>query len=258
MNHFIFLEKRINGMSKKFNLEDIKPKAKGEIQVASDTFFIKDTKKKSFFYCLLNTFFVFLIYFFCSFGIMEVLEISYDNVNKWGVITTILFALIIAIQTYIYFRIDNKKLILDRMKGMVTLPGPFFLKGETIDFRQLEAFKKLRGIPDGNGVGKIVMNLYLKAKYGNFKHKLEVIYTDIPVTQYKYLNTSDIESYWNFIVWYMDKNRPLPPGTAFDKYRQRDFERRKAEGFPLPLYESVITISEFNDVQQLEYNKSKK
>ena len=25
-----------------------------------------------------------------------------------------------------------------------------------------------------------------------------------------------------FILWYMDKNRPLPPGTAFDKFRQVD------------------------------------
>lgn len=39
-----------------------------------------------------------------------------------------------------------------------------------------------------------------------------------------------------FITWYMDKNRPLPPNPEFDYFRDEDFERRKAEGFPKPLY----------------------
>lgn len=32
---------------------------------------------------------------------------------------------------------------------------------------------------------------------------------------------------WSRIVWYMDKNRPLPPGSAFNPYRKKDDERRK-------------------------------
>ena len=51
--------------------------------------------------------------------------------------------------------------------------------------------------------------------------------------------------YWSFYVWYMDKNRPLPPGSAFDPYRKKDYERRKAEGFPAPLYESKIPTPEY-------------
>jgi len=42
----------------------------------------------------------------------------------------------------------------------------------------------------------------------------------------------------------MDKNRPLPPGKIFDPYRQKDYERRKKEGFPKPLYQSWITTPE--------------
>ncbi len=60
------------------------------------------------------------------------------------------------------------------------------------------------------------------------------------------------EDYWNFLVWYMDKNRPLPPGKAFDAYRQRDFERRKAAGFPKPLYPSDIPTPEATPDQQIE------
>ena len=50
----------------------------------------------------------------------------------------------------------------------------------------------------------------------------------------------------------MDKNRPLPPGTAFDPYREADFQRRKAEGFPKPLYKSYIPTPEATRHQQLE------
>ncbi|MBL3658288.1 hypothetical protein [Fulvivirga sediminis] len=62
----------------------------------------------------------------------------------------------------------------------------------------------------------------------------------------------ETEDYWNFIVWYMDKNRPLPPGKAFDPYREQDFERRKAAGFPKPLYPSSIPTPEFTEAQQKE------
>lgn len=40
----------------------------------------------------------------------------------------------------------------------------------------------------------------------------------------------------------MDKNRPLPPGQKFDAFRQEDFDRRREEGFPKPLYPADIRI----------------
>jgi hypothetical protein len=53
----------------------------------------------------------------------------------------------------------------------------------------------------------------------------------------------------------MDKNRPLPPCKELDPYRERDFERRKAEGFPLPLYISQIHTPEATPEQQRERDK---
>ncbi|WP_199912774.1 hypothetical protein [Aquimarina aquimarini] len=50
----------------------------------------------------------------------------------------------------------------------------------------------------------------------------------------------------------MDQNRPLPPGTAFDAYREQDYERRKALGFPKPLYYSNIPTPEATPEQQAE------
>lgn len=61
-------------------------------------------------------------------------------------------------------------------------------------------------------------------------------------------NSSD---YWYFYVWYMDKNRPLPPGSAFDEFREADFERRKTEGFPPPLFKSAMPTPEATAEQQL-------
>jgi len=46
-------------------------------------------------------------------------------------------------------------------------------------------------------------------------------------------------------VWYMDSNRPLPPGTAFDAYREDDYLRRREEGFAEPLYPSGIPTPEW-------------
>ena len=56
----------------------------------------------------------------------------------------------------------------------------------------------------------------------------------------------------SFLLWYMDKNRPLPPGDAFDPYRERDYERRKAAGFPKPLFPSDFDTKEATEAQQKE------
>ena len=53
----------------------------------------------------------------------------------------------------------------------------------------------------------------------------------------------DTTNCFSFFVWYMDKNRPLPPGADLDPYRMKDYERRKAEGFPPPLYKSSGRVS---------------
>ena len=67
-----------------------------------------------------------------------------------------------------------------------------------------------------------------------------------------HLSHSDIYAFWEFVVWYMDKNRPLPPGTAFDPYRKEDYKRRRGEGFPPPIYDSYIETPEDSKRQQIE------
>ena len=48
----------------------------------------------------------------------------------------------------------------------------------------------------------------------------------------------------SFLTWYMDKNRPLPPGEVFDPYREKDYLRREAEGFPDPIFLSLLPTPE--------------
>jgi hypothetical protein len=52
------------------------------------------------------------------------------------------------------------------------------------------------------------------------------------------------------LVWYMDKNRPLPPGKDLDPYREKDYNRRKAEGFPAPLFHSNIDTPEWEGAEK--------
>ncbi len=58
-------------------------------------------------------------------------------------------------------------------------------------------------------------------------------------------------------AWFMDKNRPLPPGSAYDKFRELDYLRRKAEGFQEPLYPSDFEITEETKEQEKEKREFK-
>lgn len=53
----------------------------------------------------------------------------------------------------------------------------------------------------------------------------------------------------SFYVWYMDKNRPFPPGELFDSICESDYLRRKTEDFPDPLYDSAIETPEWKGAE---------
>ena len=128
-----------------------------------------------------------------------------------------------------------QKIILDRLNGIITFPNVFYGKPITMHFDKVSAALKFNGIGAGVSLG--------------FSHH-KILATDID------LDYTPIKS-WSFIVWYMDKNRPLPPGKVFDPYRKRDYERRKAEGFPEPLYESWISIFEYYEYYDEQFQARK-
>ena len=128
---------------------------------------------------------------------------------------------------YIIYNFTHPKkiLILDRLNGIITFPGFLYGKAITMPFDEV-----LATVKGGYGVGMATLAILRKNKLTSTSYDFDL--------QFEPLKS------WSFMVWYMDKNRPLPPGEIFDPYRQKDYERRKKEGFPKPLYQSWITTPE--------------
>ena len=128
---------------------------------------------------------------------------------------------------YIIYNFTHPKkiLILDRLNGIITFPGFLYGKPITMPFDEV-----LAAVKGGYGVGMATLAILRKNKLTSTSYDFDL--------QYEPLKS------WSFMVWYMDKNRPLPPGEIFDPYRQKDYERRKKEGFPKPLYQSWIATPE--------------
>ena len=123
---------------------------------------------------------------------------------------------------------------MDRMEGLFSYPNYLSNSPVIVYFKEIVLFLTYTG----KTAAPSWIAPYTNWKIGGFS--LAVI---------------DVKDRLSFYVWYMDKNRPLPPGDAFDPYRQQDFERRKAEGFPKPLYESYIDTPEATKEQQAEREK---
>ncbi|REH46497.1 hypothetical protein C7448_10757 [Tenacibaculum gallaicum] len=130
-----------------------------------------------------------------------------------------------------YLKRNKKKFILDRSQGLISYPDYLLKKPITTKFEDLVA------VIGGKGsYGALILKLRQTSFLTNY-----------------HINNYAPYRFWSFMVWYMDKNRPLPPGKTFDPYRQKDFERRKAEGFPPPLYYSCgIPTPEATPEQQAE------
>lgn len=116
----------------------------------------------------------------------------------------------------------KRRFVLDRMNGTVTFPRHLFFPRCTVPFSEV--------IP---GYSKGTMNLAFRFCFLHPRTKAA-----IPV-----LAEYDSD-WWPFYVLYMDKNRPLPQGEAFDPYREKDFLRRKAAGFPKPIYPSISLVTD--------------
>ena len=134
---------------------------------------------------------------------------------------------------YSFLKRNKKKMIMYRSQGILQYPD-FFLKSPIVT-----KFENTVAILGGSGsYGALILKLRQTSFFTNY-----------------HINNFAPLKYWSFMVWYMDKNRPLPPGNAFDEYRERDFQSRKAEGFPSPLYPSFVPTPEATPEQQAERDK---
>jgi len=133
----------------------------------------------------------------------------------------------------------QKERILNRKEGTITFTGLLWCRNITMRFKDVKfSFNNSGGTNFVGGYMLEARRPYRILCPGAAMHIYGNCYDDL-----------------SFITWYMDLNRPLPPGEAFDPYRDKDFKRRKAEGFPKPLYPSEIATPEATEKQQAEREK---
>ncbi len=135
---------------------------------------------------------------------------------------------------FYYFTMPKKEAIWNREDGLVTFPGFMWRPNITMPIEKL-VFVMSSPSPQGGGA-----------------YELQIARPDRSYSLYHSFIGYNCYEDLSFLLWYMDKNRPLPPGTAFDPYRDRDFERRKAAGFPPPIFVSAFDTPEATPEQQSE------
>ncbi|WP_282036614.1 hypothetical protein [Saccharicrinis aurantiacus] len=164
-----------------------------------------------------------------------VLMLIFNDYNKGTFIVITVTAWLPSIIAIVYgFVAPKKTLVFNRLKGIITV-APRFQKEFDIPFETGVGIRALTH-SDTGGVDQHLSFSVSKEK----KRKGGII------------SMVKVDDSWAFMVWYMDRNRPLPPGDAFDAYREQDYERRKAEGFPLPLFTSTFDTPEATPEQKAE------
>ncbi len=143
--------------------------------------------------------------------------------------------LVVFVMFIIYLLTKPKKeIIFNRLEGTITFPGWWWKKNITMRFSDMKFGYTAPGTDGNQGYQLQILRPDRMGTYEFFAMGTWSCYKDL-----------------SFITWYMDKNRPLPPGEAFDEFREKDFKRRKAEGFPSPLYPSEIRTPEMNQKQTM-------
>ena len=135
--------------------------------------------------------------------------------------------------TYIIIN-PSRRIVFNRLEGTITMPASKWrwLSKKTVTQPFTEAYFTTGTARSSNWIGigvpgSISTFLFLPSRYGQEKLR-------------------DFSA----LVWYMDKNRPLPPGAKLDPHREKDYNRRKAEGFPEPLFRSRIDTPEWEGADE--------
>ncbi|WP_103866514.1 hypothetical protein [Aquimarina sp. I32.4] len=161
---------------------------------------------------------------------------SDDTFDGFHLYVYIFFCVLLVFFTIYYFTKPKKERILNRKDGLITMTGFYWQNNITMPFKEC-LFAYSTGGEDGTSAFKLQIIRPTQSRLNSFDD---------------FALGGDCYEDMSFICWYMDKNRPLPLGTAFDAYRDRDYERRKAAGFPRPLYPSSIATPEATKEQQAE------
>jgi hypothetical protein len=133
---------------------------------------------------------------------------------------------------------------------MVTVPGKFFVKEHQLPFDQIYLSDECSNDYTQTGSRFVYPAVMIPMEKGLFRYfKSDWVFLE------QWSICGRHKKAWSFYTWYMDNNRPLPPGSAFDHCREREFEQRKAKGFPLPEFFSYVPTPEANPSFQAEREK---
>lgn len=171
--------------------------------------------------------------------LLSLIIFLWGDIYDWPtgkIVLTTISSLGLLLSIIYYFTMPKNEKIYNRKDGTITFDNFLWRKDVTMPFKNIY-FAFSTGGEDGSGA--YILQL-VRPKNHTFVH---IIFGN------------DCYESISGITWYMDKNRPLPPGSAFDPFRDKDFERRKAEGFPPPLYPSPVSTPEATAAQQTEREK---
>ncbi|WP_158978909.1 hypothetical protein [Cellulophaga sp. L1A9] len=226
-------EHRILKNPRSIQKKNVKPSKGALIITSTDEFFIESRKEALIVSIILGT-----VFFLSGLWILSHFN-HVDIVVLFLGLYPIIGLLMLIKGVFTPKRYSN--LSFDRLNGIISYPATFFGKPLEGPFNELKVVFAVSGDIDGYSPQE-----YLKVVNTFRPKKLDLLKT---------ISYENPQEEWSLYVWYMDKNRPLPPGDAFDEYRLQDFERRKAEGFPRPLYPSNIPTPEATKEQQEEREK---
>ena len=186
---------------------------------------------------LKDTRWVFIIMSIIPFSLVAVLfKNVWNGTSEYEYIFVFFLFLLLGLFFVFYgFTMPKTEAILNRRDGLITFDGFLWQDNITMPFSEVE-FCYSTGGEDLQGAFQL--QIMRPNKWVTFAISIAL--------------GRDCYKEISFITWYMDKNRPLPPGELFDPYREADFQRRKAEGFPKPLYPSDIPTPEATPEQQAE------
>ncbi len=219
-------------------IEDVQPNKRSKIQEANDCFVVINADDDFFFRKIM----------YVLSCILLLISIPFMSTNTY-ILLLPLSSLLVAIWRWaLYYFNPPKNIVLNRMEGTISYPKRYFYKTPiTVLFSEIKIFERLDDratYTDEFGVREYsrYKSLYFRdPKTGSVLPLMLVQTEDIKTVK---SNLNELCQIRSFYIWYIDKNRPLPTGTAFNPYREKDFDRRHKEGFKPPLYSSTINTTE--------------
>ncbi|MCD8423638.1 hypothetical protein [Tenacibaculum finnmarkense] len=225
------------------NTEDIKPNKRDKIQRADDKFVIINTNNISFARMMLLLAFILLL-----------ISIPFLKSNEYILFLPSIPFLIGTWFWALYYCNPPKNIVLNRIEGTISYPKKnFYRTPTTVPFSEIEMFEQSdKRATYNDEYGSREYSRYRHLYFRHSKTDTVLPLFSVQIADFKIANSNLDKLYQirSFYTWYMDKNRPLPPGTAFDLFREKDFDRRHNEGFIPPLYNSLIRTPEANYKQK--------